>query len=229
MIISHEHKFIFIKTAKTAGTSIEVFLSPHCGARDILTPIVPSVEGHRPRNYRGFINPFPAAFRHPRKFVPILLGGLRISDRFFNHMPATLIVKRVSARVWREYYKFCVERNPWDKVLSHYHMAAARREGSFSLDEYLARRRFPWNSYRYTDRTGAKIIVDRVVRFENLLADLGEVFAHIGIPFEGHLGVRAKSDYRSDPTPYRTVFNDAQRAIVAQAFEREIDLHGYAF
>lgn len=41
MIISHEHRFIFLRTAKTASTSIETALSRICGDRDILTPDSP--------------------------------------------------------------------------------------------------------------------------------------------------------------------------------------------
>ena len=144
-------------------------------------------------------------------------------------MPASLVRKRVPGRIWNSYVKFCVERNPWDKVLSHYHMHAAREGGSLSLDEYLARGRFPINYFRYSDRSGAKVIVDRVLRYENLLADLSEVFAQLGVPFEGTLGIRAKSEYRSDRTPYQLVFNDQQRKIVEKAFAREIELHGYRF
>jgi len=39
VIISHEHKFIFLKTKKTAGTSIELALSQLCGPDDIIAPI----------------------------------------------------------------------------------------------------------------------------------------------------------------------------------------------
>lgn len=44
MIISHKHKFIFVKTRKTAGTSVEIALSRHLGPDDIITPISPDDE-----------------------------------------------------------------------------------------------------------------------------------------------------------------------------------------
>ena len=229
MIISHKYKFIFIKTAKTAGTSIEVFLSKQCGPTDIVTPIAPPVEGHRPRNYLGFINPIPEILGRPHKVLSALRHSITSRERFYNHMPAYEVRNRVPPDVWNSYFKFCVERNPWDKVLSHYHMHNAREGGSLSLDEYLARGRFPINYFRYTDRSGKKILVDRVLRYENLLTDLSEVFSQLRIPFHGTLGVKAKSEYRTDRTPYRMVFNDEQRRIVENAFAKEIELHGYRF
>ncbi len=229
MIISHQHKFIFIKTAKTAGTSIEIFLSKHCGPDDVVTPIVPPVEGHQPRNHEQLVNPIADLLWPSESFGRALRSITQKRTKFYNHMPAWLVRRRVPAQVWNKYFKFCVERNPWDKVLSHYHMAASRAGEALSLDDYLAKGRYPINYFRYTDRSGKRIIVDRVLRYEKLRDELAEVFAHLNIPFDGNLGVRAKSEYRKDRTPYQMVFNEAQRKIVEQAFAREIELHGYIF
>lgn len=68
-----------------------------------------------------------------------------------------------------------------------------------------------------------------MVHYENLLPELTEVFARINVPFEGTLGVRAKSEYWTDRTPHQSVFSDEQRRIVDKAFVREIELHGYRF
>lgn len=201
MIISHKYKFIFIKTVKTAGTSIEVFLSTVCGDMDVVTPIYPPLEPHRARNAEGF----------------------------FNHMPASLVKEKVPAAVWDSYYKFCVERNPWDKVISQYCMLNHRSGGKLSIRQYMTGPDLPINFPRYMDPAGDKVIVDRVLKYENLMEELGDVFRMLGVPFEGTLNVNAKSEYRTDRRPYQEVFTEEQARYVERVFAKEIDLHGYKF
>jgi hypothetical protein len=206
-----------------------VFLSQRCGPDDVLTPIFPAVEGHEPRNYEGTANPLSQILRIPFGPPSAWRHILAERQRFYRHMPAWLIRLRVPREVWKSYFKFCVERNPWDKVLSHYHMHAHRQGGTLSFDQYLAKGRLPVNYRRYTDPRGSKIIVDRVLRYENLINELTEVFAKLNVPFEGSLGVKAKGEYRTDRTPYQPVFTKEQREMVERIFAREIELHGYRF
>lgn len=230
MIISHTHKFIFVKTRKTAGTSIEVFLSNQCGAQDIVTPVLPAVDGHVPRNFRGLFNPlreltesrddFVAAKRVIRRFA-----GLQ---RYYNHMTAGTIRSRLPESTWNGYFKFCVERNPWDKTLSHYHMVNARSGGMLSFDDYIEAGQFPVDVDKYTDEHG-ELMLDTVIRYEQLQEGLGGVFSSLGLEFDGDLGIRAKGSYRPDHRPYSEVFDERQKDIVAEQFAREIAIHSYQF
>lgn len=202
MIISHKYKFIFIKNGKTAGTSIEVFLSRICAPSDIVTPIYPPVEPHFPRNHEGF----------------------------YNRMTSAEIRTRIGEKTWRDYFKFCVERNPWDKAISYYYMAKFRAGGNLSLDEFLSGQEFPINFPRYTEPDdNSRIIVDRVLGFDNLMGGLGEVFQRLELPFNGSLGVHAKSEYRTDRRPYQEVLTSLQAEQIRNIFEVEIALHGYRF
>jgi hypothetical protein len=226
MIISHKHKFIFIKTVKTAGTSIEVFLSQQCGENDILTPVMPHVEPHVARNHQGYWNPLPQMLANRGLARLTVLKFLAKQKRFFNHMPAKAVRATIPADTWNSYYKFCVERNPWDKVLSSYHMDQAKR--SRSLDEFLRKGRLPLNYPIYTDNDGS-LLVDEVIQYESLMDGLGRVFGKLGIPFNGTLGINAKSEHRKDRTPYQKVYTEAQKDCVAKVFAQEIQMHGYKF
>ena len=229
MIISHRYKFIFIKTRKTAGTSIEAYLAKHCGEEDVVTPIHPPLDGHRPRNFRGLFNPL-AEFAVDENMMARArtLKHFLLAERFYNHMPARLVQLRLPPDVFDGYFKFCVERNPWDKTLSYYHMAAHRAGGRLTWEEFIRRGRFPVDHYLYTDGAG-KLLVDRVVRFERLEEELGEVFEMLGVPYSGSLGIKAKGEYRRDRRPYQEVYTRAQRDVIARAFVSEIALFGYQF
>lgn len=226
MIISHKYRFIFIKTVKTAGTSIEVFLSQCCGEDDILTPVMPPVAPHVARNHQGFWNPLPQMLAYRGWSRLAVLKRFAKQKKFFNHMPAKAVRATIPASTWNSYYKFCVERNPWDKVLSGYHMDQSKR--TRSLDEFLRKGRLPINYPIYTDNDG-QLIVDEVIRYESLMDGLGSVFGKLGIPFNGSLGVKAKSEHRKDRTPYQQVYTEAQKDYVARVFAKEIEMHGYVF
>jgi hypothetical protein len=123
MIISHKHRFIFIKNLKTAGTSLEVYIARFCGPEDVITSLIPPEEGHQPQNDAGY----------------------------FNLISAADVRQKVGPEIWNSYYKFCLERNPWDKTLAYYYMMKTQQGGRLELDKYLKSKDFPLNYPRYPE------------------------------------------------------------------------------
>lgn len=213
---------------KTAGTSVEVYLSQCCGENDVVTPIIPHVEPHIARNYSGLWNPVPEMFEKRGKEIRRDLQDLLQLRKFYNHIPGYSIQKRVPKHIWESYFKFCIERNPWDKTLSDYYMFKDRSLGKLSLDDYLNNGIYCLNYPKYTDLHGT-LIVDKVIRYENLMNELGEVFERTKVPFSGSLGVKAKSEHRINSASYRNVLNEKQKRLITAAFSKEIEMHGYIY
>lgn len=201
MIISHKYKFIFIKTYKTAGTSLEAYLSLHCGENDVITKIYPPLSGHRPRN----------------------------DASFYNHMTAVEVKHRVGETVWNSYVKFCIERNPWDKVLSFYWMERFRNGDQLDFNVFLTRDQIGFNWPLYTDEKQENPIVDRILRYENLNNDLSQLFSELEVPWVGSLEIKAKSEYRRDRRHYHEILTSSQADYIAQRFVKEIEWHGYQY
>ena len=121
MILSHQYKFIFLKTSKTAGTSVEIALSKFLGPKDVITPISPEDEvTRRDLGYRGPQNYRSKFWEYSYADLVKLVSKGEWKEKFYNHISAFQVRGLVGEQVWNTYFTFCIERNPWDRVISHY-------------------------------------------------------------------------------------------------------------
>jgi hypothetical protein len=231
MILSHEHRFIYIKTYKTGSTSVEAALSAVCGADDVITEASEQLRGVRQKpaqNYR---------IEHPEK--PSRALWKRILGRperhyhpsvgFYEHMPGWRIRTYVGDDVWRRYYKFTFERNPWDRQVSWYHYKTKSKpeatRPTFAQFNTDRRRAFVENWSLYTDAD--RPFVDFVGRYETLEADFATVLDAIGLA--GKVELPRTNVSRSRKGDYRDAYTPELRDLVADWYAPEIRHFGYHF
>lgn len=231
MILSHEHKFIYIKTYKTGSTSVEAALSGVCGPRDVLTQASEQLRGVRQKPAQNYTLEHPAVPK--RRLWRRLLGRperhYHPSVGFYEHMPAWRVRDYVEPTVWRTYFKFSFERNPWDRQVSWYHYKTKSRGDSTrpSFDAFNRDRRRAWveNWDLYT--VEGNIAMDFVGRYENLAADFDTVLGRLRLKGQVELPKVNVSPTREKD--YRTYYSDASRDQIAAWYAPEIREFTYQF
>lgn len=200
MLLSLRHQFLFIHIYKAAGTSVTHALRPFAGET------------------------------LPRRLLA-RAGLLRGVPRFPDHVTARELQAAIPD-VFAKSFKFTFVRNPWDWQVSLYHyMQQERRHPQHALvagmtfDNYIRWRVIEDKHLQkefVTDAAG-DAIVDFIGRFESLEEDFAAVCRKIGI------AARLPHRNPSKHDDYRSYYNDATRALVAEHFREDVEMFGYGF
>lgn len=234
-IISHRHRFIFLKTRKTAGTSTEMWFADRLGPRDVIFGI-------------SEIEPLKRPFlttMHQTTSLPGLERWLKLRLKkiagwrafaVHQHMTASEVKKLVGTEIWESYTTFCVERDPWDRFISYWRFMEHMEGHPIELDHLLdlveagedggMNANIHWWSNWPIYTIDGEIAVDRILRYENLYEELEDICGELGISFDRGLP-RAKAGIRGGRDTVDSLTED-QRVRIAALFAREIAHFGYA-
>lgn len=249
-IVSHQHRFIFLKTRKTAGTSIEAALAEACGPNDILaiSPDATQSTGIPRRNTR-----IPLSQLGPHSLRGFLARALKNARRLprahelehcpflpvvTQHMPALPLREIVGEKIWSSYYKFTIERNPYDRLVSLYFWRKRFYDLDCSFEDFaraaLKGSKRQQKSLRAEGLSnlpfymiGDQICVDKVVLFESLDTSLKDALCNIGLQNDVTLP-RLKSRIRTD-SDYRSWYDQGILALARHYFRVEEEVFGYRF
>jgi hypothetical protein len=157
---------------------------------------------------------------------------------FYNHIPAFRIREMIAEQdkeIWNNYFKFCFERNPWDKTISQYYFHRQKGNHSredlhkFIMTNYLSHFS-DWRIYTEEDKDDDTILVDKIFKYEEMessfeyLQDILKLPEKIVMPEK-----RFKGWTRKDHRHYRDVLTNEEKDQIAKIFNKEIKEMGYEF
>jgi len=215
-LVSHRHRFIFLRTHKTGSTSVEAALEPLC-----LPPGAP-VGGH----YRdmevsdaGIVGARGGAYRD-REWTP--------------HMGAMRIRAKLGRSMWRSYTKIAVVRNPYDRMVSMFWWRLNDQDRRLlssapfetvreAFSSWLARTDGGKNIGKLC--IGPRYCLNLVLYYEHLETDILALFERFGHP--PPVLPRYKSGARLRDEPWRAYYDDASRRIIRHQSGFELAFFGY--
>lgn len=242
MLISHEKKFIFLKTYKTGSSSIESVLRKYC-TDSIFDFDDKEIEYHNSESIiseKGIVT-------FPRHNASVGNGKNNSNkDYFWDHMPAYELKEKIGQDIWESYYKFCVVRNPFERVLSLLYFIYFRKMDYLCQGGYIGENvKEEWifelvkNNFRNKlDKTydnffdsdiylvDGKCCVDRLIRYEHLQEGIDEVFQILNIPERFSDLPKINSKYKRNVKP-RDILSEDLVDFIKENSKYELDVLGY--
>ena len=234
MIVSHSSKFIFIKTRKTAGTSVEAALRKFLDPGDIMTPLGRADAAGEPQ----FDGPAATGYQYGplRQRVHAILGktGKRIfgypHTRFYSHVPAYIVRRKLGKKIWDGYFKFSIVRNPYDMLVSLYmhERSGCRLPEGMGFGEFV---RSKFVRPRNVDlvRIGNRNEMDAALRFESLYEDSEDLGQRLGFGSavrDRLMDLQINNQHRTSPD-VAAFYDKSLQQYVAWRFAFEFRLFGY--
>jgi hypothetical protein len=217
MLVSHNYKFIFIKTIKTAGTSTEIFLEPYC-----ISNLQESHSRVMKKTNEGIV-------------------GTRMNQQqaekseFYNHMTPLEIKNKLGESLFDSYIKISNIRNPFDILVSHYHFRPTYNlftKEKLSFDDYLLNTDVVEKlSQKYKDLLfiDDKFVIDEIIRYENLSEDLNNLVSKLNLPNPKRKLSNYKVSKDREGIPYQKFYKEETIKKVRENFNFYIDLFRYNF
>jgi hypothetical protein len=133
---------------------------------------------------------------------------------------------------WKDYYKFTIERNPWDKVVSSYFWHKTIKENQFGtmpFEEYIETcELLPTDWLKYARKND--VMVDNIWLYENMgdmYSELNDMFG-FNITPDDWKNTRLKSGIRK-VQGYKEMHNSKTIEKVRFLFKKEISHLGYLY
>jgi len=216
MLLSIRYKFLFVHIAKTGGTSIRSAMERYKWSDPYRIPL----------------------------FLASRLSSItnhRIACKFPRHAKIIAAYEMLPKELFDELFKFAFVRNPWDLQVSSYHHILRERPqlltGIDNFEAFLRWKLDPNRAYHYIVDTSIElqsdyvidlngnIIVNYIGRYEKLNEDFKEVCNKVGI-IPPKLPHKRQAKGRAS---YKKYYNDATTQLIAEYFQRDIEMFGYSF
>ena len=211
-MIIHKKKIIFIHIPKTGGSAVTGFLKSNVNNTD----------------FRSKVYDF-TRFQSYKKGM---------------HDTSLMVLNKIGVKHFKSYYKFCCVRNPYDLMVSSFmwwqqyaieHQVFKNHTdliSSMNFEQFMSSKyglhyinEFNFNLENYYSDQRGNIIVDKIIKFENLEQDLRAVCKETGI----HIKVPLKKVLQTKRKHYREYYDDKTIEIVSRRFKSTIDYFNYEF
>ncbi len=152
-------------------------------------------------------------------------------------MSAAKIRENIDDKIWYKYFKFCIIRNPFDKLISAFYLFMKQKNKHVFNHQQKNKieliRMFriwlknggivkDWNKYKID----GQVCIDYFIRYEKLEEGIKHVCKILEIPFTEEIP-KYKTGFRRNDISIQEYYNSETIAIVKENYEWELNQFGY--